>query len=147
MRIQFHKASQPSREVGVGSIRERCRSDWGAKHVRKISASSANATITAANLELGEGNAVFIRGAGAGLKWDVGQRLICVEPETWVWSVGDSKERVQFQLLLNDEVWEKGEPHVLEPGKSMELTPDFEWPEIPRISLPKANPRLSGSSR
>lgn len=130
----------------MGLIRERCCPEVSPRQFRRAPATSTNSTVISANLELGEGNAVFIRGAGAGLRWDVGQKLDCVGPKTWVWSVQASREIIEFQLLLNDEVWEKGEARVLEPGNSIELTPDFEWPEIPRISLPKANVRPTDDS-
>jgi hypothetical protein len=118
----------------VGSIRERCRSEPAQWRFRNSWADSHRFTVLAVNLDLGRNNAVFIRGEGGGLRWDKGQLLTCIDPQTWVWSTRVSNDKLEFQFLLNDEVWEKGEAHILEPGTSIELTPDFEWPEIPRVS-------------
>jgi hypothetical protein len=81
--------------------------------------------------ELGAGYSLFIRGEGAGLRWNEGQRLKFIEPGLWVWFTEGSSEPVKFQLLLNDSVWARGEAAVLNPGEHLEITPDFEWPEIP----------------
>jgi hypothetical protein len=91
-------------------------------------------TVVAVDLELGANNAVFIRGKGCGLRWDRGQPLTCLGPKRWIWSAGPSDERVEFGLLLDDEVWARGEKMVLDPGRTIEITPDFEWPEIPRVA-------------
>jgi hypothetical protein len=100
----------------------------------------------AVNLELGGSNALFIRGQGAGLSWDFGQRLTSLDFKTWVWCAKARSEKIEFQFLLNDEVWEKGETHLLKAGDSIELTPDFEWPEIPRVCSTEVNVRHAVSS-
>jgi hypothetical protein len=86
------------------------------------------------HLELGTNNAVFIRGQGGGLNWEAGQALTQLEQGTWIWWTDLKSESVEFQLLLDDLVWERGHPHVLEPGHTIHISPDFEWPEIPRVS-------------
>jgi hypothetical protein len=95
---------------------------------------ASSCTVVAVDLELGANNAVFIRGKGCGLRWDRGQPLTCLGPRRWVWSAGPSEERVEFGLLLDDQVWARGEKMVLDPGRSIEITPDFEWPEIPKVA-------------
>ena len=147
MRFQFHNAVGPGREVGFRPLRERCRLEPAARQPGKPSVGSSNSTIVAVNLDLGRSNALFIRGQGGGLRWDKGQILTCIDPKTWVWSAGAANCKLEFQLLLNDEVWERGQAHILEPGSSIQLTPDFEWPEIPRISSAETNAHhLAGSS-
>lgn len=90
--------------------------------------------VVEAKLEVGAGNALFIRGEGGGLSWHRGQPLRRVDPQTWVWTSGHYGETIVFQLLLNDLVWAKGEDTMLEPGGRLSVTPDFEWPEIPRLA-------------
>jgi hypothetical protein len=90
--------------------------------------------VAVVDVDLGADNALFIRGDGAGLRWDRGQPLSCVGPRTWAWSPATSGDKLEFQLLLNDEVWARGDKVLLEPGKTIEITPDFEWPEIPKTS-------------
>ena len=102
---------------------------------------TVQATLVEVKLELGPGNALFIRGEGEGLTWHEGQRLTLVSPSTWVWRAVGSKSRIIFRLLLNDLIWAKGDEMVLDPGSRIELTPDFEWPEIPRISSSNASSR------
>ena len=97
---------------------------------------ASSCTVVAVDLELGANNAVFIRGKGCGLRWDRGQPLTCLGPRRWVWSAGPSEEGVEFGLLLNDQVWARGDKIVLDPGRSIEITPDFEWPEMPRVAPP-----------
>ena len=94
----------------------------------------AQTTVVAANVELGQGASLFIRGQGGNLRWDRGRPLTCIGPRRWVWSASGVKERVEFQLLLNDQVWARGENLVLGAGEKIEVAPDFEWPEIPRTS-------------
>ena len=86
---------------------------------------SPQATTVEARIDVGFGNALFIRGQGAGLSWDKGLPLECIDGSTWVWSAKQAKDKVVFKLLLNDQVWAGGEDVVLEPGKKIEIVPGF----------------------
>src|SRR5579862_2333027 len=129
MRIRFHRTVQPSQEVGSALNRPSCRVEpavCGFKSTREQILRSA----VVVHVELGSSDALYIRGAGGPLRDDVGQRLNCIEPGTWMWSTGALSDRFEFQLLLNDQVWERGQPHVLERGHTIHIAPDFEWPDI-----------------
>jgi len=126
MKSTFNKLTKENgRAVNQGGVLEKFASGRG-----------ACCTVVTVDLELGSNNEVFIRGKGCGLRWDQGQRLTCLGPGRWVWSASPSEERVEFGLLLNDQVWARGEKMVLDPGRTIEITPDFEWPEIPRVAAP-----------
>jgi hypothetical protein len=92
-------------------------------------------TIVQARIELSPENRLFIRGEGEDLNWRRGRPLTQLDKITWIWSAHPATERVVFQLLLNDLVWAKGENISIDPGTRIELLPDFEWPEIPRVSF------------
>lgn len=82
-------------------------------------------TRIAARIDVGFGNALFIRGSGAGLSWDRGQPLECVGSSTWVWSTHNRAEEITFKLLVNDELWCRGENLRTLPGVPMEVVPSF----------------------
>src|ERR1700674_1762311 len=87
---------------------------------------SRRPSVIQARAELGRDHALYIRGRGAGLSWQKGAPLVHVDPITWIWSHHRIKEKITFQLLLDDQIWAKGENLLLEPGRKMEVTPDFE---------------------
>jgi len=134
MRIRFHTAARQCREVGVRAVPRNWRRF---ERIARI-CERREFRVLAVDLELGAGNLLFMRGEGAGLSWGKGQPLRIIAPKTWIWSAQASIDKLEFLLLLNDQVWERGETHILAPGASIELTPDFEWPEIPRTTLPEA---------
>jgi len=82
-------------------------------------------TVVEAKIDVGLGNLLFIRGQGHGLSWFEGVPLNCVDPATWVWSAGQAREKVVFKLLLNDQVWAKGEDVMVEAGRKIEIVPCF----------------------
>jgi hypothetical protein len=82
-------------------------------------------TLVKARIDVGLGNALFIRGQGNGLRWDKGQPLKCLAASTWIWSTNQAREKVEFKLLLNDQVWSEGANLVIEPGRQIEVTPSF----------------------
>jgi hypothetical protein len=75
-------------------------------------------------IDVGFGNAVFLRGQGSGLTWERGVPLACVDGSTWRWAqkVADP---VTFKVLLNDEVWSAGGDIVVSPGQKVEISPSF----------------------
>lgn len=81
-------------------------------------------TTIEAKIDVGFGNNLFVRGEGAGLSWDKGAPLKCVDPATWQWS-GEAGSPLKCKLLLNDSVWMTGEDLVVPPGKRVEVTPAF----------------------
>lgn len=89
-------------------------------------AASAPAPVTTikAKIDVGFGNNLFVRGQGAGLSWERGVPLKCVDGQTWQWS-GKANDRLTFKLLLNDSVWAKGEDLVAKPGQKVEIVPTF----------------------
>jgi hypothetical protein len=91
--------------------------------VAKKSKTEALTTIEV-KIDVGFGNAVFLRGQGSGLTWEHGVPLACVDGCTWRWSqkVADP---VTFKVLLNDQVWCAGSDFVVAPGQKVEVSPCF----------------------
>lgn len=82
-------------------------------------------TMVEAKIDVGLGNLLFIRGQGDGLSWLQGVPLNCIDPTTWIWSTTQAREKVVFKLLLNDQVWAKGEDVVVEAGRKIDVVPLF----------------------
>ena len=75
-------------------------------------------------LDVGFGNAVFVRGQGNGLTWERGVPLICVDGKTWRWS-GEAKDPITFKVLINDKIWSAGNDLTVTPGQKLEVAPRF----------------------
>jgi hypothetical protein len=82
-------------------------------------------TTVTAKIDVGFGNALFIRGEGAGLSWDKGQPLNCEDGSMWIWSSQGVKHPVAFKLLVNDQLWCRGENTQVAPGRQVEVAPAF----------------------
>lgn len=82
-------------------------------------------TTISANTDVGFGNALFVRGEGAGLSWDKGLRMECVANDRWSLALGDSSRPFVFKFLVNDDVWSLGDDYTVAPGTSVTLTPSF----------------------
>jgi hypothetical protein len=75
-------------------------------------------------LDVGFGNAVFLRGQGGGLDWEHGVPLACVDGKTWRWS-GKVKDPITFKPLINDKIWAAGSDLTIKPGQKIEVKPNF----------------------
>jgi hypothetical protein len=89
-------------------------------------ASASNGTVTTIDvkLDVGFGNAVFLRGQGGGLTWERGVPLSCVDGKTWRWS-GKVKDPITFKPLINDKIWSAGSDLTVKPGQKVEIKPIF----------------------
>jgi hypothetical protein len=76
-------------------------------------------------VDVGFGNALYIRGGGAGLSWNKGTLLDCVSNDTWSIVLPSVEKPLAFKLLLNDEVWSTGEDYNAAPGDAVTVTPAF----------------------
>ena len=76
-------------------------------------------------VDVGFGNALYIRGDGAGLSWNKGTLLDCVSNDTWSIVLPSVGKPLAFKLLLNDEVWSTGEDYNAAPGDTVTVTPAF----------------------
>jgi len=75
-------------------------------------------------IDVGFGNAVFLRGQGSGLTWDHGVPLANVDGGTWRWSQTVAAP-ITFKVLINDQVWSAGNDFVVKPGQKLEVSPSF----------------------
>ena len=82
-------------------------------------------TVITAKIDIGFGNALYVRGEGAGLSWDHGLLLTCVADDKWSVTLGESVRPIIFKFLVNDLSWSAGEDYVIAPGSSAVLVPTF----------------------
>ncbi len=83
-------------------------------------------TTISANIDVGFGNALYVRGEGPGLSWDKGLRMDCVSDQKWSIALGESARPFEFKFLINDETWSAGEKNfTVASGASVVLTPSF----------------------
>lgn len=82
-------------------------------------------TVISAKLDVGFGNALYIRGEGAGLSWDAGVPMECVEANLWRVTLPESARGYAFKFLVNDLTWSTGPDFTAASGASVTLTPEF----------------------
>ncbi|HVW20382.1 MAG TPA: hypothetical protein VHC86_04140 [Opitutaceae bacterium] len=82
-------------------------------------------TVITARIDVGFGNALYVRGEGPGLSWTKGLPLTCVSGDTWTVSLPGATRAVIFKFLLNDETWSRGEDYTALPSSAQEYSPSF----------------------
>ncbi|HXQ79775.1 MAG TPA: hypothetical protein VN775_00590 [Opitutaceae bacterium] len=85
---------------------------------------AAGVTITA-KIDVGFGNALFVRGSGAGLSWAKGTPLVCVSNDTWRIVLPGADSPFAFKFALNDAAWSAGKDYLAGPGDTVTVTPAF----------------------
>lgn len=92
--------------------------------VKPVTTKPVVTTITA-QIDIGFGNALYLRGEGAGLSWDKGTLMTCVADSQWQLSLGESARPIVFKFLVNDLSWSAGEDYTIAAGSSVTLAPTF----------------------
>lgn len=78
-----------------------------------------------ANIDVGFGNALFIRGNGAGLSWESGTELKNISDSEWSFKTSSASDELAFKFLLNDEIWADGSDLTIAAGKTSISSPTF----------------------
>lgn len=94
---------------------------------KKVVTKKADKTSIIANVDVGFGNRLFIRGEGAGLSWDEGTALENISPYEWSYSTTSAKGNVTFKFLINDEIWGDGDDLTVPAGGTSVSSPSFSW--------------------
>lgn len=95
-----------------------------AASVREVSTPAVRTTISA-RIDIGFGNALYLRGEGAGLSWDQGIPMTNLGADLWQIALGDSARPLAFKFLVNDLSWSTGPDYTLAPGGSGTFAPEF----------------------
>jgi len=78
-----------------------------------------------AQIDVGFGNTLYLRGDGPGLSWEKGIVLDCVADDKWSITFLDAVEPVVFKFLINDQTWSLGDDFVAAPGADLTVSPTF----------------------
>ena len=92
--------------------------------VKPVTTKPVVTTITA-QIDIGFGNALYVRGDGPGLSWDKGVLMNCVDDSQWQIVLGESARPIVFKFLVNDLSWSAGEDYSAKPGSRVTLVPTF----------------------
>ena len=82
-------------------------------------------TVISARVDVGFGNALFIRGEGVGLSWDRGLAMVCIEADLWRVTLPESAQGHTFKFLVNDLSWSAGPDFSAKSGTTATLSPTF----------------------
>jgi hypothetical protein len=92
--------------------------------VKAVASRNVTTTITA-QIDIGFGNTLHIRGEGPGLSWDRGVLMNCVADDQWQIVLAESARPIVFKFLVNDLTWSAGEDYSAKSGAALVLTPSF----------------------
>jgi hypothetical protein len=92
--------------------------------VKKAGAKAVVTTISA-QIDVGFGNALYVRGEGPGLSWEKGALMTCVADDLWSIELANATKPIVCKFLLNDLVWCSGEDFVVPMNRSASFVPIF----------------------
>jgi hypothetical protein len=92
---------------------------------KKPKSNGSGGTEIHANVDVGFGNTLYIRGEGPGINWERGIPMACVKDDLWAFTVSSTARPIVFKFLINDETWCSGDDYVAAPGKRIVLAPSF----------------------
>ncbi len=93
----------------------------------KIPFKQVGKTSIIARVDVGFGNQLYIRGAGAGLSWEKGLQLENVSSYEWAFATTKARSDVVFKFLINDELWAEGDNIIVAKGATSISSPVFTW--------------------
>ncbi len=74
-----------------------------------------------------------IRGQGADLSWERGEKLEQIDEDTYVYQLPGASGEVEYKILLEDRDWENGFNHTIDTEDRQEITPTFNFPHLPVV--------------
>ena len=79
-----------------------------------------------AQVDIGFGNYLYLRGDGCGLSWDKGVVMTPAADDRWEWECvcPISARGFEFKFLINDSLWSTGDNYVAV-GQENIITPTF----------------------
>jgi hypothetical protein len=78
-----------------------------------------------ANVDVGFGNALYVRGDEPFLHWGKGTALGNVAGNKWEIVLTGIDKPFEFKFLVNDTSWSSGENYTVSPGDTLTLAPSF----------------------
>jgi len=91
----------------------------------KKSVAAEPSTFISAQIDIGFGNHLYLRGEGPGLSWDHGVAMDNTGSNLWTASLKGAKLPVIFKVLVNDLTWNTGADYSVNAGKSITVHPAF----------------------
>jgi hypothetical protein len=91
----------------------------------KASASKASKTVIAANVDVGFGNMLYLRGDAPGLSWKKGVPMDNQSAKSWSIAMSGVKQSFEFKVLINDIHWAVGANVVAQPGVTNSANSSF----------------------
>lgn len=85
----------------------------------------AEMTKVVANIDVGWGNKLFVRGQGSGLNWEQGIEMKNTGPREWVWTSSNPSQHFELKFLINDEQWNQGDNLQVSQGSTLTTQPTF----------------------
>lgn len=82
-------------------------------------------TTLLAQVDVGFGNTLVVRGEGGGLSWEKGVAMENLDATQWKLVLPSTTTPVVFKFLINDEQWSLGDDYVAVPGSTSSLAPLF----------------------
>jgi len=83
-------------------------------------------TVITATIDIGFGNALYIRGEGPGLSWDCGVAMECSKAgDSWSITLPETSKPIIYKFLVNDLTWSAGSDYLAESGKKTVVIPAF----------------------
>ena len=90
-----------------------------------LAAPKPSLTTITAQVDVGFGNTLYIRGAGGGLSWTVGVPMTCVAADVWRISLDAARQDIAFKVLVNDLSWSVGADYTAVAGSNVTVRPSF----------------------
>jgi hypothetical protein len=123
-------ASAPAKTAAVKKAPAKRATKTSTKTESKAkTTSTAKRTVTPtavlAQVDVGFGNLLYIRGDGPGLSWDEGTPMECASSEMWTWSTTAASRPFAYKVLVNDEVWSVGDDFIASVGVGNTIWPPF----------------------
>ncbi len=92
---------------------------------KAVAKKKASKTVIEASIDVGFGNALFIRGDAPGLSWTKGIAMECKGADSWTITMSGVKSAFDYKILINDLHWSAGENERAKPNAVNASTPRF----------------------
>ena len=92
---------------------------------KKATSKAASKTVVAANIDVGFGNMLYLRGDAPGLSWKKGVPMDNKSASVWSIAMTGVEDTFEYKVLINDIHWAIGGNNIAKPGVTNSTNPSF----------------------